>query len=644
MPVIKTNIANASSTCTTYGLFWKSGGKVDPSNTSDFITNPGILIQTEADADGNPSAPLPTISQSMMNASSTHYSDPSVEWKCVDSSLTPEAVASNSEGSYGLEECQAAVVIAQKYGYYSLLSEGLSGTIDKFKQQIIQNYVNKGLEWLQNQATNLVGNVSLSKLFGISTTATIADLAQDPAKVIKLAGDVTGINQTLKDMGNEVAKDVQDKVKGIMQGFATKYGGELVKQAKDLIGLGGGGAASLPGVNPVPTNDVNTQTELKKVQAKQDQQMLEAKRQELIAHTRAQCHVLLTQTVQHIKSSLLYQWTTQTVDWIEGGGITIENGQVHIQEPQFVKQPGKFLAQVGWEATNRFISHAIPQLCEPFRLAVTLNIPSTARQTNPYYDPNITCTINQVVQNIQDFYNNFSSGGWLGYREIMMPQNNYYDVSLNLMQKASEIQDSAQNNAQNMLNQNSGFANQVICTQWEKYVSNSNSLSDCNQSLNNALNTYNVDYVWDGNTNLCEADNGSVNSIRIQPNPSSTPIAIGIPDDSSVLPQTDNLSARDFLYHYETSTSEGLVRYECTAQSITQSGSIAKNLAQKVTSADIDAIINAQDLTNIDEILQNAIMNKITKVGIRGLKGILSNLPTWTGNFVNSWQQWINYK
>jgi len=634
------NIQNDSSSsapkCLNYTLTWQNDGTpVNPMNTADFETPPSLKISLPAKEDGN----APDISESgfeddFVSASSSHKGK-GVKWVCNDKSIAGSALE-DTDSTFGLEECEAAAVIAQKYGAYVLLSEGISGVVDEFKQELINKYVNEGLKWLQNQANSLIKDVSLSKLFGLKRDYTIGNFIQNPRKIVDFVGELTGLSDITKNLGNQMKSKVQEQINNILQSAAEKFGGKLTEQAKEILKVGVTSA--------VPVNDSETQKEIARVGGKVDNVTAELQKQKKIEHIRQQCHLLLIQTVQQVKSSLLYQWTTQTVDWIEGGGITIENGKVHIEEPKFVKQPGKFLAQVGWEAVNRFLSHTIPQLCEPFRLQVTLNIPSTARQTNPYYDPNITCTINQVVQNVQDFYNSFRNGGWLGYREIMMPQNNYYDVSLNLMQRASEIQVSAQNEAQDMLNRTGGFPDTKVCTVWEK----SSPLDNVDLGLCDTYRSKSLLTKWNVEREKCEAIEDYVYAITTTTATNTEAIGLGIPNDPDVFPNIENLKAKDFLGDYYVEVADGskyLYHYTCLRTEITQPGILNQNLAKKATDIDIDNIINAQDLTNIDQILQNAIINKITKVGIRGLKGILSNLPMWTGNFVNSWQQkWVNYK
>ena len=110
-------------------------------------------------------------------------------------------------------------------------------------------------------------------------------------------------------------------------------------------------------------------------------------------------------------AKIILDWIVdQTVEWIQGGG-----------EPKFVTNWGTFAS----DAFNAGVGEVINDsnfafLCSPFRLQVNLSL---TQQTFPQ---RIECTLDQIVENIDDFYNDFSKGGWLAYNEMWQPQNNYY--------------------------------------------------------------------------------------------------------------------------------------------------------------------------------------------------------------------------
>ena len=111
-------------------------------------------------------------------------------------------------------------------------------------------------------------------------------------------------------------------------------------------------------------------------------------------------------------AKIILDWLVdQIVIWIQGGG-----------EPKFVTNWRTFLD----DAVNVGVGEVINQsnfqfLCSPFRLQVQLSLLPV-----PRFQERISCTLDQVVDNIEDFYNDFSKGGWIAYNEMWQPQNNYY--------------------------------------------------------------------------------------------------------------------------------------------------------------------------------------------------------------------------
>ena len=42
----------------------------------------------------------------------------------------------------------------------------------------------------------------------------------------------------------------------------------------------------------------------------------------------------------------------------------------------------------------------------------------------------VTCSLNQIVGNINSFVENFRNGGWLAYQESWYPKNNFYGATI----------------------------------------------------------------------------------------------------------------------------------------------------------------------------------------------------------------------
>lgn len=102
----------------------------------------------------------------------------------------------------------------------------------------------------------------------------------------------------------------------------------------------------------------------------------------------------------------------ETIKWVQGGG-----------EPSFISDWDGFIKDAEEMAFDSVIKELeLTDLCQPFasQLRIAL-IPQQRFAKEP-----VTCTIDDVVANVQDFYNNFQNGGWLAYGEAIKPENNLY--------------------------------------------------------------------------------------------------------------------------------------------------------------------------------------------------------------------------
>jgi len=141
--------------------------------------------------------------------------------------------------------------------------------------------------------------------------------------------------------------------------------------------------------------------------------------------------------IRDVVAKIILDWITdETVKWIQGGG-----------KPQFVTNWNRFLR----DAFNVGVGEVIREtnlafLCSPFKLQVQLSL----LPTRPFQQ-RIECTLDKIVSNIEDFYQDFSKGGWIAYNEMWLPQNNYYGEMLlihdEMLARAAARKEAAQNEA-----------------------------------------------------------------------------------------------------------------------------------------------------------------------------------------------------
>jgi len=152
--------------------------------------------------------------------------------------------------------------------------------------------------------------------------------------------------------------------------------------------------------------------------------------------------------IRDVVAKIILDWITdETVRWVQGGG-----------SPQFVTNWHSFLRDafnVGIDEVIRETNSA--SLCPSFKLQVQRSLSPTGGPLLPTGGPplptggrfqqRIECTL----ENIEDFYQDFSNGGWTAYNEMWLPQNNYYGTMLmihdEMLARAAARKEAAQNEA-----------------------------------------------------------------------------------------------------------------------------------------------------------------------------------------------------
>ena len=119
-----------------------------------------------------------------------------------------------------------------------------------------------------------------------------------------------------------------------------------------------------------------------------------------------------------IAKMLVHKLTEQIVMMIRTGG---QGGG-----PLFVQDWNQFLLDAADQASGVFLKELnLTQLCEPFapRLRMAFGMGRQGLQER------LRCTVSTILGNVQNFFNDFSQGGWQRWFEItQVPANNPYDA------------------------------------------------------------------------------------------------------------------------------------------------------------------------------------------------------------------------
>lgn len=97
-------------------------------------------------------------------------------------------------------------------------------------------------------------------------------------------------------------------------------------------------------------------------------------------------------------------------------------------------------------------------LCSPFNFQIQFLL-----KQRPDFDTKARCTLDDIVGNIDNFYKDFRSGGWVAYQESWAPQNNFYGATLAAINEANRVHDEAADAAKNEGIANKGFLSQKNC-------------------------------------------------------------------------------------------------------------------------------------------------------------------------------------
>lgn len=275
---------------------------------------------------------------------------------------------------------------------------------------------------------------------------------------------------------------------------------------------------------------------------------------------------------QILKNQIVGRMIQQTIKWVQGGG-----------KPQFITNWKKFLTDAGVGAANQALTMIAPQLCTNFSTFASGGarafIPET-RQTP------ITCTLDQVVQNIRAFYDDFRAGGWAGFLSSVLPENNVFGaVILANEQIARQSQASAEAASQNAA-ANQGYKGMERCVSYDLEIMTEGQYQTMNQSSSSGVvgigprGCFSVSTITRGTTTV----------------PSSLPPG-----------------------RY----CEVKVCRPGGMQQTTPGGAVAGQV-EKALGASLDNIVNAEDLAGLIGVLIDAAITRLVGMAERGILGLFN--------------------
>jgi len=154
--------------------------------------------------------------------------------------------------------------------------------------------------------------------------------------------------------------------------------------------------------------------------------------------------------LEMLRKKLLDYFVDSTIRWIQGKD----------DQPAFVTNWRKFMGDVVNDAMGSYVETTkFAGICDTFDFQIRVSLPSvSSRPALP------TCTLNQIVGNIENFYNDFNNGGWLAFNESLASQNNPYGAYIMAMKgQAYEVAAAQQEQEKELSQSSSGVKNTKKC-------------------------------------------------------------------------------------------------------------------------------------------------------------------------------------
>ena len=149
----------------------------------------------------------------------------------------------------------------------------------------------------------------------------------------------------------------------------------------------------------------------------------------------------------------------QTVKWVQGGG-----------KPKFIGNWNGFMKDVGDIAFDSVAKDlGLANLCSPFGLNLKLAFLPVEK-----FSQRINCSLDQFVKNIQNFYVDFSVGGWEGYSASWEMNNNFYGVYLLAYDEATKRVGEQTDTAKSKATANKGFLGVSRCQASKESIAEAN--------------------------------------------------------------------------------------------------------------------------------------------------------------------------
>lgn len=274
-----------------------------------------------------------------------------------------------------------------------------------------------------------------------------------------------------------------------------------------------------------------------------------------------------------LKKRLLDRITDDTIQWINDGAKG---------KPRFIDNFDDVLAESANEALGDTARElGLGKLCdEKLSLKLQLNLQKPATKQ---FRQEASCTLDKIVDNVNDFNNDFRNGGWVGYTETLSPNNNRFGLEILAMDNLYSAQTENEQKAQMQASSGGGFKGVEACAVWEVFFEQNN--SKAKTSILKDVYSYTND-----------------NDFDLLRDPTKTF------DDTEL--------ANLFGNSIPGATPTGA---RCERKEITMPPVLVKGQAEQALQSDKDVVTNADDLSPYISAIFDAAINRLVKSGLEGI-------------------------
>jgi hypothetical protein len=265
-----------------------------------------------------------------------------------------------------------------------------------------------------------------------------------------------------------------------------------------------------------------------------------------------------------LANNLIHRLVQQTISWIQGGG-----------KPRFVVNWRNLLDQTLNQSAMAALQGASKAFCPSYAPLLVQQI-STSYNSPPFV-PAANCLLEDLVGDINGFYDNFALGGWTAYALSVVPPGNYFATTLETQLVVSRESKRTQQAKQAQLNTGKGFLPTQQC----------------------------VKSTEQEETVLGEIGSDAVEQFKAARS-----------KEPGVLSVSCQGSAGDIVTTcvVRTCTPDGYA--------VTTPGSAVAAQLDKALGSSIDYIVNAQDIIALVNALVQSGLNKLFRAGDRGISGL----------------------